>query len=68
MRLWRIPGMPARCSAFLTRILKQHFRLRRVPAPLTISILFTTCWRLHAASRHSVDWLRTARQFKMYVI
>ncbi len=40
MRLWRIPGMPARCSAFLTRILKQHFRLRRVPAPLTISILF----------------------------
>ncbi|EHJ7539561.1 hypothetical protein WJ562_004081 [Salmonella enterica] len=41
MRLWRIPGMPARCSAFLTRILKLHFRLRRVPAPLTISILFT---------------------------
>lgn len=40
MRLWRIPGMPARCSAFLTRILKLHFRLRRVPAPLTISILF----------------------------
>ena len=39
MRLWRIPGMPARCSAFLTRILKLHFRLRRVPAPLTISIL-----------------------------
>ncbi|MGS5499901.1 hypothetical protein [Citrobacter sp. SL156] len=38
------------------------------PGPLTISILFTTCWRLHAASRHSVDWLRTARQFKMYVI
>lgn len=30
MRLWRIPGMPARCSAFLTRILKLHFRLRRV--------------------------------------
>ncbi|EME5117612.1 hypothetical protein VYS61_004529, partial [Salmonella enterica] len=25
MRLWRIPGMPARCSAFLTRILKLHF-------------------------------------------
>ncbi|EJJ5371078.1 tail assembly protein, partial [Salmonella enterica] len=41
MRLWRIHGMPARCSAFLTRILKLHFRLRRVPAPLTISILFT---------------------------
>lgn len=41
MRLWRIPGMPARCPAFLTRILKLHFRLRRVPAPLTISILFT---------------------------
>lgn len=35
MRLWRIPGMPARCSAFLPRILKLHFRLRRVPAPLT---------------------------------
>lgn len=49
MRLWRIPGMPARCSAFLTRILKQHFRLRRVPAPLTITILFPACWRLHAA-------------------
>ena len=41
MRLWRIPGMPARCSAFLTRILKLHFRLRRVPVPLIISILFT---------------------------
>ncbi|EAM2857211.1 hypothetical protein RJK59_004295 [Salmonella enterica] len=24
MRLWRIPGMPARCSAFLTRILKRE--------------------------------------------
>ncbi|WP_407221224.1 hypothetical protein [Enterobacter sp. CPE_E1214] len=23
MRLWRIPGMPARCSAFLSRILKR---------------------------------------------
>lgn len=58
MRLWRIPGMPARCSAFLTRIWKLHFRLRRVPAPLTICILFTTCWRLHAAERHKNSCLR----------
>ncbi len=33
MRLWRILGMPARCPAFLIRILKLHFRLRRVLVP-----------------------------------
>ena len=35
MRLRRIPGMPARCSAFLTQIIKLRFRLRRVTAPFT---------------------------------
>lgn len=57
MRLRRIPGMPARCSAFLTRIFKLRFRLRRVTAPFTNSTIFSICWRLHAAKRHSEGWL-----------
>lgn len=37
-------------------------RLRRATAPLTNRAIFNSCWRLHAAKRHSEDCLRTARQ------
>lgn len=60
MRLWRIPGMPARCSAFLTRILKLHLR---ATAPFNDSAIFSTCWRLYVASQHSEDGLHATRQF-----
>lgn len=33
-----------------------------LPAPFSLGMIFSTIWRLHAATRHTEGWLRTARQ------
>jgi hypothetical protein len=58
-------------SGFVSRRVKEWIgrtyqncnRLRRVTVPFSSKAIFSIGWHLHAALRHSNNWLRTARQF-----
>lgn len=56
----------SRAKGWIGGTCQQRNRLRRATAPFNDSAIFSTCWRLHVASRHSVDRLRTARQSGMH--